>query len=81
MLWSSQEGQCGGGWAAGHGAESAVIPRGAATSTLHHYHVTLTGPTLVIPSTLQMALRMLDVLRSLGDEFSGPLNVNKPWGS
>jgi len=42
MLWSSQEGQRGGGWAAGHGAESAVIPRGAATSTLHHCHVTLT---------------------------------------
>eukprot|EP01036_Dinobryon_divergens_P029266 gene29266-38336_t len=32
-------------------------------------------------SSLEIALRMLDVLRSLGDEFSGPLNVNKPWGN
>lgn len=30
--------------------------------------------------SIQVALRMLDVLRSLGDDFSSPLNVNKPWG-
>ena len=31
-------------------------------------------------SSLQIAQRVLDVLRSLGPKFSSPLNVNKPWG-
>lgn len=32
-------------------------------------------------SSIETAARVLDVLRSLGDKFSSPLNVNKPWGS
>lgn len=35
---------------------------------------------LISYRSIQVALRMLDVLRSLGDDFSSPLNVNKPWG-
>lgn len=31
-------------------------------------------------SSLEVAQRVLDVLRSLGDKFNSPLNVNKPWG-
>jgi len=31
-------------------------------------------------SSLEVALRVLDVCRSLGDVYSPPGNVNKPWG-
>lgn len=31
-------------------------------------------------SSLQVAQRVLDVMRSLGSRFSPPGNVNKPWG-
>jgi putative intracellular protease/amidase len=31
-------------------------------------------------SSSETALRMLDVLRSLGEGFNAPLNINKPWG-
>jgi hypothetical protein len=32
-------------------------------------------------SSLEIAQRVLDVLRSLGSKFSAPENVNKPWGA
>ena len=32
-------------------------------------------------SSLEIAQRVLDVLRSLGSTFSPPENVNKPWGA
>ena len=32
-------------------------------------------------SSLEIAQRVLDVLRSLGEKFSAPENVNKPWGA
>jgi len=31
-------------------------------------------------SSTELAQRMLDVLRPLGDRYSAPQNVNKPWG-